>query len=159
MKHDVPQVLHVKAGDMPLIESDGARVRIVLGETNGFRGAYSPALPMTILDVKFNAGSHLEHHVAPGQSQWIYAVHRRIEVSVENERVTIPKGEALAFKASRKAQRLNVRAVVDSHAVIVTGEPIAEPFVQRGSFVMSSQAEIAEVEAAYRFGRLGKLDD
>jgi redox-sensitive bicupin YhaK (pirin superfamily) len=159
MKHDAPQALHVKAGNMPSIEINGVKVRIVLGESNGVRGASSPALPVTILDVKLDAGSHFEHDVAPGHSQWIYAVHGRIEAAVENEGVTIPKGEALAIKALPKAQKLDVRAQVDSHAVIVTGEPIAETFVQRGPFVMSNQAAIAEVEAAYRAGRFGKLDD
>lgn len=159
MKSDAPQTLHVKAGDMPLVGRNGAKVRIVLGESNAARGANSPALPMTILDVKFDAGSHFEHNVSPRHSQWIYTVHGHIEVALETGCVTIPQGEAFAAKALCKDQKLNIRAQVDSHAVIVTGEPIAEPFVQRGPFVMNSQAEIAEVEAAYRSGRLGKIND
>lgn len=159
MKHDAPQALHVKASDMPVIESQGAKVRLVLGESKGIRGASSQALPMTILDVKIDAGSHIEHNVAQGHSQWIYTVRGRCETVVENDRVTITEGRALAIKASRKAEELTVRASVDSHVVIVTDEPNAESFVQRGPFVMSTQAEIAEVEAAYRSGRLGRLDD
>ena len=159
MKSEAPQALHVEAADMPRIASNGAVVRIVLGESNGVRGASSPALPMTILDAKIDAGGRFEHDVAPCHSQWIHAVHGRIEVTVGHERVTIPVGEALAIKASGKDVALNVRANVDSHAVIVTGEPIAQPFVQRGPFVMSTEAEIAEVEAAYRSGRLGELSD
>lgn len=159
MKHDAPHALHVKAGDMPSIESNGAKVRIVLGESNTVRGASSPALPMTILDVKIDADSHFEHDVTLSHSQWIYAVRGRIEIVVGNDIVTVREGQALAIEASRKAEKLNVRANVDSHAVIVTGEPIAESFVQRGPFVMSTEAEIAEVEKAYRSGRLGKLDD
>ena len=158
MKHDAPQALHVSAGDIPKIETKGARVRIVLGESSIVSGASSPALPMTILDAKIDAGSHFEHDVALSHSQWIYAVRGCIEIVVGNDRVTIPEGQALAIKASRKAEKLNVRANVDSHAVVVTGEPITETFVQRGPFVMSTEAEIAEVEKAYRSGRLGKLD-
>lgn len=157
MKREAPQALHVEAGDMPRIESNGAVVRIVLGESNGARGASSPALPMTILDAKIDAGYHIEHNVAHGHSQWIYAVRGRCDTVVGNDRVTITGGHALAIKASRKAEKLNVRANVDSHVVIVTGEPIAETFVQRGPFVMSTDAEIAEVEEAHRSGRLGRL--
>lgn len=159
MKRDAPHALHVKASDMPMIESEGAKVRLVLGESNNVRGASSPALPMTILDVKIDAGSHIEHDVAHGHSQWIYTVRGRCEAVFGTDRVTITEGHALAIAASRKAEKLNVRANVDSHVVIVTGEPIVESFFQRGPFVMSTQAEIAEVEAAYRSGRLGRLDD
>lgn len=158
MKHDRPEALHVKAGDIPVIETNGARARIVLGESNGVRGASSPALPITILDVKIDKGSHFEHDGARNHSQWIYAADGRIEVAVGNELVTVAKGEAVAIKASRQAQTLTVRAQVNSHVVVVTSEPIEESFVQRGPFVMQTEAEIAQVEAAYHSGRLGGLD-
>ena len=159
MKHQAPDVLHVKASDMPQIESNGAKVRLVLGESNGLIGASSPALPMTILDAKINAGGHFEHDVAPGHSQWIHAVRGNIEVSDGNKVVTIPAGEALAIKARQWPVTLTSRARTDSRVVIVTGEPIAEAFVQRGPFVMSTEAEIVKVEEDYRAGRLGKLSD
>ena len=45
MKHDAPDALHVPGATMPVIEGDGRRVRVVLGETQGVLGASSPALP------------------------------------------------------------------------------------------------------------------
>lgn len=159
MKHHAPEALHVNAGDMPRIESDGAKVRLVLGRSNGLIGASSPALPLTILDAKFNAGGHFDHGVAPGHSQWMYAVSESIEVSVGDEIVTIPAGDALAIRARQEPATLNLRAHADSHVVIVTGEPISEHFVQRGPFVMSNEAQIAKIEADYRAGRFGKLSD
>lgn len=159
MKHDAPHSLHVKASAMPVFERSGAKVRIVLGESNGVTGASSPALPMTILDAKINAGGHFEHDVALGHAQWIHPVSEGIEVSVGDETITVQAGEALAIGAKKEPATLTLRARGDSHVVIVTGEPITEPFVQRGPFVMSSQAEIAKVEEDYRAGRLGTLSD
>ncbi len=157
MKHDDPEALHVQASEMPVIERDGAKVRLVLGESNGVTGAISPALPMTILDAKIDAGGHFEHEVAQGHSQWILAVDEPVEVTVGSQPSTLPAGEALAISARQNSVTLTLRARAESHAVIVTGEPIAEPFVQRGPFVMNTEAEIAEIEAAYRAGRLGEL--
>ncbi len=158
LKHRTPETLHVTADTMPLIESSGARVRVVLGQSNGLIGASSPALPMTILDAKIEPSGHFEHQVAAGHSQWIYAVKGSIELSDGTAFVTVKAGEALAARAMPDSAILTMRAHTDSHAVIVTGEPINEAFVQRGPFVMSTEAEIAEIEAAYREGRLGKLD-
>ena len=157
MKHDDPEALHVKAREMPVIEGNGAKVRLVLGESNGVIGAISPALPMTILDARIDAGGHFEQEAAPGHSQWILAVDEPIEVTFGNQPVTLPAGQALAISARQNPVTLTLRARAESHAVIVTGEPIVEPFVQRGPFVMSTEAEIAKAEAAYREGRLGEL--
>ncbi|RGP39709.1 Pirin [Altererythrobacter insulae] len=159
MKHDAPKALHVKADQMPVLKQSGARVRIVLGASNGIIGHSSPALPMTILDANIEAGGHFEHDNASGRSQWIHVVHGCIEVAVGAEMVKVPAGKALAIKATREARVLSIQALVDSHAVIVTGEPIEEPFVQRGPFVMSSESQILEIEATYRSGRLGRLGD
>ncbi len=157
MKYNDPEALHVKAKEMPVIECNGAKARLVLGESNGVRGAVSPALSLTILDAKIEAGGHFEHEAAPGHSQWILAVDEQVEVTVGNQPVTLPTGEAMAIGAKQSPVTLTLRARAESHAVIVTGEPIAEPFVHRGPFVMNTEAEIAEIEADYRAGRLGEL--
>lgn len=157
MKHDDPEALHVRAKDMPVTKGNGAKVRVVLGESNGIIGAISPALPMTILDVKMDEGGRFEHIVASGHSQWILAVDEPIDAFVGGQSVKIPAGEALAINGKPELVSLVLRACAESHAVIVTGEPIAEPFVQQGPFVMSNKAEIAVLEAAYRAGRLGGL--
>lgn len=158
-KHDAPEALHVKASAMPLIERNGAKVRLVLGQSNGLTGATSPALPMTILDVLINAGGHFQHDVALGHSQWIHAVKGNIEVYEGDEIITIPAGEALAIRARQEPVTLALRAHFDGRAVIVTGEPVTEAFIQRGPFVMSTETEIEKIEADYRSGRLGKLSD
>jgi len=157
MKRAAPETLHVKASQMPLIEKDGAKVRLVLGESNGLAGATSPALPMTILDAMIAADGELDHEVAPGHAQWIYAVNGCIDVSDGKTIATVSVGEALAVGAIEEHAALHVRGRSDSHFVLVTGEPIGETFVQRGPFVMSNEAEIVQLEADYREGRLGGI--
>ena len=159
LKHQAPEALHVTADTMPLIKSESAKVRVVLGQSHGLIGANSPALPMTILDAKIEAGGRFGHQVALHHSQWIYAVKGSIEVSDGTEFVALKAGEALAIKATPEPATLILRAYADSHAVIVTGEPINEAFVQRGPFVMSTEAEIAKVEEEYSEGKFGKMWD
>ncbi len=159
MKHDAPQTLHVKASEMPVIRTHVAKVRLVLGESNGLRGASSPALPMTILDAMIDAGGHFDHDVAPGHSQWLCVIDGRIEVTTGEYDIAIAAGEAVAIGADQETASLSIRTDTDSHVVVVTGEPIAEPFVQRGPFVMNNKAEIAQVEAAFRAGHLGRVSE
>ena len=157
LKRQAPRSLHVKADTMPLIESQGAKVRVVLGQSNGLNGAAAPALPMTILDAKVAAAGRFDHQVAPRHSQWIYAVNGSIDVSDGTAVVTVEAGMALALSAKPLPANLSLRALADSHVVIVTGEPLHEAFVQRGPFVMGTEAEIAKVEADYSEGRMSKV--
>jgi len=74
MKQDAPQSLHVSAKDIPVLETGGYRVRVVLGYSNGIAGQTSPALPMTILDGNIAAGSTFAHELQAGENGWVYAI-------------------------------------------------------------------------------------
>ena len=117
------------------------RLRLVLGRSNGLVGASSPALPLTILDAKIDAGGAFEPDVAPGHSQWIHAVEGSVEIFDGVGRVTIRSGEARSVGGRQEPVTLVRRASTESQIVIVTGEPIKEAFVQAGPFVMTTENE------------------
>ncbi len=162
MKQDAPESLHVKAQDMPILEADGHRVRVVLGESNGIAGQVSPALPMTILDGRVAAGSTFAHDLKAGESGWVYAIEGGIELIAGGEKVTLQAGESVAIEATpgSAASTIALRSTADSGArfALFAAAPVKEAFVQKGPFVMNNAAEIARVEADYAAGKLGHLD-
>ncbi len=162
MKQDAPESLRVKAQDMPVLEADGNRVRVVLGESNGITGQVSPALPMTILDGKLAAGSTFTHDLQAGENGWVYAVKGVIELIVAGEKVRLQAGESIAIEATSGSacntiEFTNVAGSV-AHFVLFAALPVKEAFVQKGPFVMNNEAEIAQVEADYAAGKLGHLE-
>lgn len=161
MKQDAPESLHVKAQDMPVLETDGNRVRVVLGASNGITGQVSPALPMTILDGKIAAGFTFAHDLQPGENNWVYAIEGEIELIVAGEKVRLRAGETIAIEsnsgpATNTIEFTNV-ADSDAHFALFAAEPVKEAFVQKGPFVMNNEAEVAQVEADYAAGKLGHL--
>jgi redox-sensitive bicupin YhaK (pirin superfamily) len=57
-------------------------------------------------------------------------------------------GEHIAIEASSEAQLL-----------VLSGEPIDEPVVQYGPFVMNTQQEIREAISDFNRGKFGHLED
>ncbi|MCG8315369.1 MAG: pirin family protein [Pseudomonadales bacterium] len=161
MKQDAPKSLRVKAQDIPVLETGGNRVRVVLGNSNGINGQASPALPMTILDGKIAAGSTFAHDLKPGENSWVYAIAGEIELIVAGNKVRLQTGESIAIEATSGAitHTIELTNIADSgaHFALFVAEPVKEAFVQKGPFVMSNAAEIAQVEADYAAGKLGNI--
>lgn len=159
MRQDAPQSLHVRSAKVPVIECPGARVRVVLGESNVLSAPRPPALPMTILDASFQPDGQFAHELAPRHAAMLVCIRGEIEVDLGSGHQKVAAGQVLPIEPRQKPRDLSLHADVVSQAVLLTGEPIGEDFVQRGPFVMSTEAELDRVEADYRAGRLGTLTD
>ena len=57
----------------------------------------------------------------------------------------------------REGDRVTVEAASDAVALMLSGEPIDEPVVGYGPFVMNTSEEIALAIEDYRNGRMGRL--
>ena len=157
-KHEAPEAVHVKAGAMPIIESANHRVRVVLGESNGVRGATSPALPLSILDVELPADGLYTHLLSAGQSAWIHPIKGDATIRIEGESLALGGKEALVIQAGCDAARVTLASTDGAQLVLVAGTPIGEKFIQRGPFAMANEADLDAAEAAYQRGEFGSID-
>jgi len=161
LKKSAPTALHVKSQSMPVYEDKGARVRIVLGESNSLKSQHSPTLPMTILDGKIAPNTTFSHQLNEHENVWVYAIQGQLELSVQGEKVSLSCGQSIAISQLKddptKAIHLTNNASEQTHFALFAGQPINEPFVQKGPFVMSSYEEIVQIEADFVSGNLGTL--
>ena len=70
---------------------------------------------------------------------------------------TARAGELLLF--ANDGERLELTADEESHVLILAGEPIDEPVVQYGPFVMNSLDEIRQAVTDVNTGRFGPVPD
>ena len=70
---------------------------------------------------------------------------------------TASTGELVLF--AHDGERLELTAVEDSHVIILAGEPINEPVVQYGPFVMNSVDEIRQAITDVNEGRFGPVPE
>ena len=68
-----------------------------------------------------------------------------------------PAGAAEALLLDRQGDSVTLSADADTTLLILTGEPIDEPIVGYGPFVMNSEDEIRPAITDFNSGRLGDI--
>lgn len=157
-KNDEPAALHVPAARMPLLEGEGYRLRVVLGEFDGVAGARPPSLPLTLVDATLSAGAAIDHSLKPGLNTWLYVAAGELTLSAGGVSCTLVEGESLALRTiSPQALSVSIHADLDAHVVLIEAESLRECFVQKGPFVMSTLEDLARVNRDYANGLMGEL--
>lgn len=154
-RHDAPSAFHIRAADIPFLFGERSTARLVLGDSNGITGAAAPDAPLTLLDIKVQAGGRFLQQGESDQHAWLLVIKGAPTVTWNRSSTILQSGSAIAFAG---ATEIEVSSDVAAHVVLFRGKPLREAFIQRGPFAMGSQAELDAVEAAYRAGRLGSID-
>ncbi|RYE82451.1 MAG: pirin family protein [Myxococcales bacterium] len=154
-KMSPPGYQPITAAQIPTVQlADGAgSVRVVAGEFGDARGPARTFTPLSLLDATLTAGGQLTvplpaHHTA-------MAIVTRGHVSSDGKEARA--GELLLFAGD--GARLELTAAEDTHLLVLTGEPIDEPIVQHGPFVMNSTEEIYQAMHDFNDGKFGSLPE
>ena len=161
-RHDRPMSFHVRGDEIPVISGEKYRVRVVLGSSNGVNGFKAPDSSMTILDGSVSGHGVFAHRLEANRNAWIHAIDGDLSVTVEGSLHQLRQGQALTVSSPAGGQpadlRLQSHEQKNTHFALFDAEPILEPYVQQGPFVMGTLAEMADVQAAYKAGQLGEID-
>ncbi len=143
-----------KAADLPkIVTAEGVAVTVIAGESHGVSGAVTrDATQPNYLDLHLPAGGHFEQQLPAGHNAFVYVY--RGEVSIAGKAVPAQRMAILANDA--QADGVVIEASVDARVLLVSGQPLKEPIVQYGPFVMNSQDEIYQALSDFRDGRLGE---
>jgi quercetin 2,3-dioxygenase len=140
---------------VPSVVTDaGVAVHVIAGQSHGTKGLVEKATTQALyLDLHLPAGSEFTQAIPAGHNAFIYVY--RGDVEVEGSAVA---SEQLAIFANEpESDGIRIQSPVASRVLLFSGQPLKEPIVQYGPFVMNSQEEISQAVADFRAGRLGEL--
>ncbi|MNK46216.1 Quercetin 2,3-dioxygenase [compost metagenome] len=151
-----PRYNALNAEDMGLVSlpNEGGSVRVIAGEYEGIRGPAKPFSPISMFDVLLNPNGEATFSIP----------------NTNNLAVLIMAGD-VTFNGLQKAsvnelvvfandgEHITVKAGPASRLLVLAGEPIREPIVSYGPFVMNSAREIQEAFRDYSRGAFGHLED
>ncbi len=140
--------------DIPSVElADGAgQVRVIAGEFKGHRGPARTFTPIDVWDVRLKQGHSTRLQVPEGRTLALVVLHGGVRV---NDAQFVNEAQLVRF--DRAGTDFMIDATSDATVLILSGEPIDEPVVGYGPFVMNSQAEIAQAIADFNSGRFGQI--
>jgi quercetin 2,3-dioxygenase len=128
-------------------------VRVIAGEYSGHKGPARTFTPLTLWNVTLRAGKSAELPLPDGHTTAVLVVAGQVTVGGEQQ---AGEGELGIFH--RAGMGIAVKADKDSTLLVMAGEPIAEPVVGMGPFVMNSREQIVQAFQDFQSGRMGKLD-
>ena len=149
-----PEYQAIQKQTIPMVnlDNDQGTIRIISGNYAGFVGPAKTHTAMHVWDLQIKKGAVIS---LPAPNHWNAAL-AILQGQVETEMGAA--GEASLIVFNRVGTGVEIRASQDTHALFLSGEPIIEPVVGYGPFVMNTKAEIAQAIDDFNGGQFGRLD-
>ena len=132
---------------------DGAgRVRVIAGEFGGHKGPAKTFTAINVWDLRLSAGKTATLSTPEGHTTAVIPMHGSAVLNG-----TQAAGEAQLAIFDRRGGEFTIGTESDATLLVLSGEPLNEPVVGYGPFVMTSDREIAQAIRDYQSGRFGSL--
>ena len=140
--------------DIPRVEvaADG-KLRVIAGEFKGTKGPAKTFTPINLWDIELAAQTTAELPLPVEHSKSLLVLRGTATINGEKVRT----GELVVFGSDVKIAK--IEANDNSKFFVLTGEPLNEPIVGYGPFVMNTDAEIQQAFRDYRAGKFGTFED
>lgn len=153
-KMDQPMYFPLSAEEAPKIQTGDLRVsgKVFAGEVLGVKGPIPSQAHVNAATFEIKKGGKISIPVPQNHNTLIYLLDGKLTVDgfglVERLHIVHFKndGEGISFEA-----------LEDTRILFLSGEPLNEPVVSHGPFVMNSQTEIMEAMRDYQKGKMGVL--
>ncbi|HYW94125.1 MAG TPA: pirin-like C-terminal cupin domain-containing protein [Bacteroidales bacterium] len=152
-KMDQPRYIPLTETETPeLITDDGkTKVKIVAGDFKGLNGGIDALSPLLLLRLEFEAGGRAVIPVPENFNAILYILDGNIRTGGKET-----SGKDLVWYNNDHTE-IELEAMESSRAILLAGEPLEEPVVASGPFVMNTDTEIMEAMRDYRMGKMGFL--
>jgi redox-sensitive bicupin YhaK (pirin superfamily) len=135
---------------LPLADNAGS-LRLIAGEFDGVKGPARTFTPIDVWDMRLNAGRSVTLDLHAGRNTVVVL---RGTLRINGTEVA-REGQLALFE--RDGTQLRLESSDDAMVLLLSGEPIDEPIVGHGPFVMNTEQEIHQAFADYQSGQFGQM--
>lgn len=150
-KMAAPGYQSIVDADIPVVDLDGGRARIIAGTLGGKTGPARTFTPVNVWDVRLDSGADVTLDLPEGHTTLVVVLSGRVLVNGEDAT------SAEVLELSRTGTSARFTAEAETTLLVLTGAPIEEPIVGYGPFVMNSETEIRTAIDDFNSGRFGRM--
>ncbi len=153
-KMTAPRYQGILNDQIPVVRLPDAQgtVRVIAGDFAGARGPAKTFTPVHVWDLRLANDRPMDIAVPDGWTTAFVVLKGAARVNGSE-----PIGAAEVGLFDRAGTRICIDDAKDLTALLLGGEPIDEPIVGSGPFVMNSAQEIRQAMADYQSGKMGHL--
>lgn len=134
------------------LPADAGTVRVIAGAYAGHAGPAQVHSPMQVWDVQLTRGRSTELPVQEGWNTALVVIQGSLVVNGSTQ-----AGADQLVVLRREGSNVHVEAGSDARFLVLSGEPLDEPVVGYGPFVMNTEQEIQQAIADFNSGRFGQI--
>ncbi|MDA8479556.1 pirin family protein [Citrobacter sp. Awk 4] len=134
------------------LPGEAGTARIIAGDFQETKGPAHTFSPMNVWDMRLQRGCDITLSQPAGWSTALIVLKGSITVNG-----TTPVNEAQMAVLSQQEEAFHLDANSDATVLLLAGEPLNEPIVGYGPFVMNTKQEIAEAVRDFNAGRFGQI--
>jgi hypothetical protein len=150
-KMQAPYYLPLSEEETPKIELENTTIGVVAGSFMGVLGPAKTYSPQTLLRIDASSACSIEIPLPKHYNTLLYLL--KGGLSVENEKVS--SKTMIWYKNDGDMLTINISEA--SQFIILSGEPIGEPVVSYGPFVMNNHEELQQAVSDFQDGKMGDL--
>lgn len=140
----------IKSDDIPNLTLEGGSLRVIAGEYQGKQGPAHTYSPLNVWDLSMQSGQSQRVDI---NEQW-NAIVVVLKGSVSINEHQGGADDTIIFNNS--GSEIQITAEEDSTLLLLSGEPLNEPIVGAGPFVMNSEEEIMQAFDDFKSGKFGQ---
>ena len=153
-KMTTPGYQGITSAQIPRVElpDSAGSVRVIAGNYEGTKGPARTFTPVNVWDVRVNKGKRATFNVPAGYTTGLLVLRGGVRLA-GGESV----GEAELAMLERSGETFTVEALENTTLLLLNGQPLNEPVVGHGPFVMNTRAEIQQAIIDYQNGKMGQM--
>ena len=153
LKMTTPRYQAVSKEHMAPLRLGDATGRLIAGDLLGQQGPAKTHSPVTVFDLEFDSDGTSEFELAPGSTTLVFLIKG---AAVAQDSTELRERDLLVLDRDTVG-KVRLKAKPKTRALVLNGQPLNEPVVAHGPFVMNTKAEIAQAMMDYRNGKMGHL--